>query len=73
MDVGLSTAILGIFKNGSFDLIDYFYKKSNEELAAYLEKIVSEGKIKSKTELVRLAIQYRLSLIKVFIEHWPKV
>ena len=70
---GFSGAVKGIFKNESFDLIDFFYKKSNEDLGIYLEKIVTEGKITSKTELVRMAILYRLSLIQAYIEHWPKV
>lgn len=49
IDCGLSTASRGIFQNGAFDLIDYFYKKSNKDLAAYLEKSVKEGTIKKKT------------------------
>lgn len=70
---GFSGAVKGIFKNDSFDLIDFFYKKSNEDLGNYLEKLITEGKITSKTELIRMAILYRLSLIQVYIEHWPKV
>jgi ubiquinone biosynthesis protein COQ9 len=54
-------------------LIDFFYKKSNEDLGNYLEKLVAERKVTSKTELIRMAILYRLSLIQVYIEHWPKV
>ena len=70
---GFSGAVKGIFKSSSFDLIDFFYKKSNEDLGNYLEKLVAERKVTSKTELIRMAILYRLSLIQAYIEHWPKV
>jgi hypothetical protein len=70
---GLSTAAKGIFQNGPFDLIDFFYKKCNAELAVYLEKMIGEGKITRKNELVREALLYRLSLIQPYIQHWPQV
>ena len=71
---GLSSASANaIFKKEEFDLIDYFYKKSNSDLADYLENLVKEGKIKSKNSLIRLAIIYRLSLIQPYRKHWPRV
>jgi len=69
---GLSSAsVNGIFKNGAFDLIDFFYKNSNEKLSVYLESLVKEGKITKKNDLIREAILYRLSLIQPYIKHWP--
>ena len=62
-----------MLKNGAFDLIDYFYKKSNSDTAAYLENLMKEGKIKRKNELIRLALIHRLSLIQPYIKHWPDV
>lgn len=72
-DVGYSAASKAIFKNGAFDLIDFFYKKCNADLAAYLESLVKEGKVKKKNELIRSALIYRLSLIQPVINHWPQV
>jgi ubiquinone biosynthesis protein COQ9 len=71
---GLSPAATnGIFKNGAFDLIDFFYKKSNTELASYLEGLIQKGEIKSKNKLVREALLYRLQLTQPYIQHWPEV
>lgn len=72
-ECGLSVASKGIFQNGSFDLIDYFYKRCNSQMAEYLENLVKEGKVTKKNELVRSAILFRLSLIQPYIQHWPKV
>ncbi|CAF0705092.1 unnamed protein product [Brachionus calyciflorus] len=72
MEVGLSSAAKGIFNNGAFDLIDFFYKHSNKNLEAYLENLIQEGKIKRKNELIRSAIVYRLTLIQPYIKHWPQ-
>lgn len=70
---GLSPAATnGIFKNGAFDLIDYFYKKSNRELADYLEGLIEAGEITSKNKLVREALLYRLQLTQPYIQHWPE-
>lgn len=72
LSIGLSTASVNqIFQNGSFDLIDYFYKKQNEKLSIYLENLVKEGKVAKKNELIRSAIIYRLTLIQPYIKHWP--
>lgn len=72
-ETGLSPASTkGIFKNGSFDLIDFFYKKSNSDLADYLEDLVKKGEVKSKNQLVRLAILHRLRLTQPYIKHWPE-
>lgn len=73
MDIGYSSASNGLFKNGAFDLIDFFYKDCNAKLAAHLEKLIQENKITKKNELVREAILYRLSLIQPYIKHWPAV
>lgn len=73
LDTGLSSAAVnGMFQNGAFELIDYFYKKSNENLSTYLENLIKEGQIKKKNELIRSAILYRLSLIQPLIRHWPE-
>lgn len=70
---GLSTAATnGIFKNGAFDLIDFFYKKSNQDLSVYLEGLVKEGTVTRKNELVRMALLYRLRLTQPYIKHWPQ-
>lgn len=71
-ECGLSVASKGIFQNGSFDLIDFFYKQCNSQMAEYLEKLVKEGKVTKKNELARSAILFRLSLIQPYIQHWPK-
>jgi len=72
-EAGLSEAATnGIFKNGSFDLIDFFYKKSNADLAEYLEELIKAGEIKRKNELVRLAIIRRLELTQPYLKHWPE-
>ena len=73
MEAGYSAAAKGMLRSGAFDLIDYFYKKSNSDTAAYLENLMKEGKIKRKNELIRLAIIHRLSLIQPYIKHWPDV
>ena len=73
-DAGLSSAATnGIFQNGAFDLINYFYKKCNADLADYLERLVKEGEITKKNELIRLALIYRLRLTQPYIKHWPQV
>ena len=72
-EIGYSTAAKAIFKNGAFDLIDFFYKKCNADLATYLENLVKEGKVKRKNELIRSALIQRLSLIQPVISHWPQV
>jgi ubiquinone biosynthesis protein COQ9 len=66
-----SASVNAIFKNGAFDLIDFFYKNSNEQLSVYLENLVKEGKITRKNDLIRSAILYRLSLIQPYVKHWP--
>ena len=71
-EVGLSAASKGIFSNGAFDTIDYFYKQSNKNLEEYLDNLVKEGKVKKKNELIRSAIVYRLGLIQPYIRHWPQ-
>lgn len=72
-EAGLSEASTnGIFKNGSFDLIDFFYKKSNADLSDYLSELIKAGEIKKKNELVRLAIIRRLELTQPYIKHWPE-
>lgn len=71
-EIGLSSASKGIFSNGAFDLIDYFYKQSNKNLEQYLENLVKEGKVTKKNDLIRSAIVYRLSLIQPYIKHWPQ-
>lgn len=73
MDLGLSSASKGIFSKGAFDLIDFFYKKSNKDLEVYLEDLIQKGEIKRKNDLIRSAIIYRLSLIQPYIQHWPQV
>ena len=73
-DAGLSSAATnGIFQNGAFDLINFFYKKCNADLAGYLERLVKEGEITKKNELIRLALIYRLRLTQPYIKHWPQV
>lgn len=73
VETGLSSAATnGIFRNGSFDLIDYFYKKSNKDLSIYLEGLVEEGVVTKKNEFIRLAIIHRLKLTQPFIKHWPQ-
>lgn len=62
-----------MFQNGEFDLIDYFYKSSNQKLANYLEDLVKEGKITKKNEFIRSALVYRLGLIQPYIHQWPQV
>lgn len=73
MDLGLSSAVKGIFNKGAFDLIDFFYKKSNKDLEVYLEDLMQKGEIKRKNELIRSAIVFRLSLIQPYLNHWPQV
>lgn len=54
IEAGLSSAsVNGIFANGAFDLIDFFYKKSNQDMSVYLENLVKEGKVTKKNELIR--------------------
>ena len=72
-ECGLSVASKGIFQNGAFDLIDFFYKRCNAEMGSYLENLVKEGKVTRKNELIRSALLYRLTLIQPYIDHWPKV
>jgi hypothetical protein len=62
-----------MFQNGEFDLIDYFYKNSNQKLANYLEDLVKEGKITKKNDFIRSALVYRLGLIQPYINQWPQV
>jgi rpsU-divergently transcribed protein len=69
--LGYSPASKGLFDNGAFDLIDYFYKKSNQQMAHHLEQLIKDGKIVRKNELVKEAIIYRLQLIQPYINHWP--
>lgn len=73
IDYGLSSAAKGIFENGAFDLIDFFYRQSNNKMADYLENLVKENKILKKNELIREALLYRLSLTQPYIKHWPQV
>ena len=73
MDCGYSSASKGIFQNGAFDLIDFFYKDCNSKMARFLENLIKEGKIKRKNELVREAIIYRLKLIQPLVKHWIDV
>ena len=54
MAAGLSSAsVNGMFTNGAFDLIDFFYKKSNQDMSVYLENLVKEGKMKKKNDLIK--------------------
>ena len=39
--LGLSGALQGIFTGGGFDLIDYFEKKCNRELAEYMKELTA--------------------------------
>ena len=72
IEAGLSSASTnGIFQNGSFDLIDFFYKKSNADMAEYLEGLIKEGTVTRKNELIRLALIHRLKLTQPYIKHWP--
>jgi rpsU-divergently transcribed protein len=72
-EAGLSTAATnGIFSKGAFDLIDFFYKKSNADLADYLEGVVREGSVTRKNELVRIALIHRLKLTQPYVRHWPQ-
>lgn len=72
IEAGLSSASTnGIFTNGSFDLIDFFYKKSNADMADYLEGLIKEGTVTRKNELIRLALIHRLKLTQPYIKHWP--
>ncbi len=73
MECGYSSASKGLFQNGAYDLIDYFYKDCNAKLATHLENVVKEGKIKKKNELIKSAIVYRLGLIQPYIKQWPGV
>ncbi len=51
---GISSAsVNGMFTNGAFDLIDFFYKKSNQDMSVYLENLVKDGKITKKNDLIR--------------------
>jgi rpsU-divergently transcribed protein len=72
MEMGYSAATKGIFPNGAFDLIDYFYKDHNAKLATYLENLIKEGKIKRKNELCRDAIIYRLKLTQPYLRQWTE-
>jgi len=72
-EAGMSSAATnGIFSHGAFDLIDFFYKKSNADLAEYLEGVVKEGSVTRKNELVRLALIHRLKLTQPYVKHWPQ-
>ncbi|RNA42926.1 ubiquinone biosynthesis mitochondrial [Brachionus plicatilis] len=72
IDLGLSSASQGIFSKGSFDLIDFFYKKSNKDLEVYLEDLIKKAEVKRKNELIRSGIIFRLNLIQPYIKHWPQ-
>ena len=71
-DLGLSDASVGMFKNGAFDMIDLFYKDSNEKVLEHLRAVTKDKKM-SVPDLIRLGITFRLQLTQPYIEHWPQV
>ena len=73
VDIGYSAATKAMFTKGSFELIDFFYKKCNKQLADHLQKLISEGQLTKKNELIREAIIYRLALIQPYLDNWPQV
>ena len=73
VDIGYSAAAKAMFAKGSFDLIDFFYKRCNQQLADYLKKLIIEGQLTKKNELIREAIIFRLTLIQPYLDHWPQV
>jgi ubiquinone biosynthesis protein COQ9 len=72
LDSGYSDATVSIFKNGPFDLIDFFYKDSNKKLENYLEELKKDDKKYKTTELIKMAVIYRLKLTQPYIRHWPQ-
>lgn len=72
VDSGYSNATISIFKNGPFDLINFFYKDSNRQLEHYLEELKKDGIKYKTTELIKMAVIYRLKLTQPYIKHWPQ-
>ena len=70
--MGYSAASVGMFTNGAFDLINLFYKDSNEKVLNHLREATKEKKM-SVPDLIRLGITFRLQLIQPYIEKWPEV
>lgn len=71
--LGYAGVTHGMFPNGPADLIEYFYKTSNDKLVE-LMKIELNGKPKPANthDFMVKAIRLRLEMILPYINSWPK-
>jgi len=74
---GLPAVSHGMFPRGGAELVNFFYRHSNQELAKALAKQIEEaeklGEEKPKTRpFIRNAIEMRLRMILPYIDTWPQ-
>lgn len=63
----------GLFPRGSIELVQFYYRQSNEKLVEHLkENISGTEKVIDPVSFAKKAIEMRLRMLIPYLKHWPQ-
>eukprot|EP00898_Chlorokybus_atmophyticus_P006487 jgi/Chlat1/683/Chrsp104S01164 len=71
-DLNLSEAAVGMFPHGSADLVEYFVRRCNDQLAKQLEQRTDELAALRVRDRIKTGVRLRLQMITPYIQQWPQ-
>lgn len=63
----------GLFPRGGIELVQFYYRQSNEKLVEHLkENISGTEKVIDPVKFAKMAIEIRLRMLIPYLKHWPQ-